>query len=141
VKKLISIGVALALLALVVMPAAAAAYTEPQTYAKIPFAIVASGLQMLSEMWPDLSDALGMTSLDWVGGVLCQVGGWTYGPLAWSVDMMAWGMGLVGDILGALPTDLGLPDWLPTIVTSIVDALKACFTPTVCTNSTYPACP
>jgi hypothetical protein len=52
VKKLISIGVALALLTMVVVPGAVAAYTTPDTYAKVPFAIIQSGCgQNLIQFW------------------------------------------------------------------------------------------
>jgi hypothetical protein len=54
VKKLISIGVALALLTMAVVPAVTAAQCdydgiEPDTYAKIPFAILESGFHMVGQ--------------------------------------------------------------------------------------------
>ena len=58
-KKLISIGVALALLAMVVVPGAVAAYTPPVTYAKVPFAIIQSGFELIG----DLLTATGTSSL------------------------------------------------------------------------------
>jgi len=52
VKKLISIGVVLALVAIVVLPIGVAAQCEydgivPATYAKIPFAIIQSGFHLV----------------------------------------------------------------------------------------------
>ena len=102
-KKLVSIGIALALLTMAVMPGVAAAqYTEPDTFAKVPFAIIQSGFELVENIWPDLSAALGMTDLDWVADVMGEVGGWAGGPLAWTVDMLGWGVSLVGDVIGAL---------------------------------------
>ena len=118
-KKLISIGVALALLTMAVMPGVAAAqYTEPDTFAKVPFAIIQSGFELVENIWPGLSAALGMEDLDWVADVMGDVGEWAGGPLAWTVDMLGWGISLVGSIVaaldpiitavaGELPLDLG----------------------------------
>jgi hypothetical protein len=47
VKKLISIGVALALLTMVVVPGAVAAVDDPDTYAKATFSIMAAGIELL----------------------------------------------------------------------------------------------
>lgn len=131
-KKLISVGVALALLALVVLPVGAAAqcpdigYTYPQTFAKIPFAIIQSGLEMLETLWPDLDTALGI-GMPWVGGVLGTLGGWAGGPLAWTVDMMGWGLGIVASIVDALGPTLGLPEYVGTVLTEIVCSIFAPF--------------
>jgi hypothetical protein len=103
VKKLISIGVALALLTMAVVPGAVAAQDEivPTTFAKIPFAIIGSGIQlvgnlvealpMIAEQLPEGLDIKAATDL---------IAPWTAGPLAWTVDMLAWGVGLVGTVLG-----------------------------------------
>ena len=138
-KKLISIGVALALLTMAVVPGAVAAqppscdpmnnYTYPTTFAKIPFAIVQSGMEMIADIWPDLHDALGLTDLEWVGGVLGTVGGWAGGPLAWTVDMMGWGLGILAAVLDAIGPTLGLPDFLGELVNTIVCQI---FTPFDC---------
>lgn len=120
-KKLISIGVALALLAMVVMPGIAAAQcdyngVEPASFSKVPFAIIQTGIMLLSDIVGAVGDTLGIPA--WVGDVLDSVAPWTGGPLAWTVDMLAWGIVLVGDVLGqlgpileaagiALPFDLG----------------------------------
>ena len=132
-KKLISIGIALALLTVVIVPSSVAAQcdyegVEPDTYAKIPFAILESGFVLLETIWPDLDTALGI-GMPWVGGVLGELGAWAGGPLAWTVDMLGWGLSLVGGVLGALPASLGLPDWLPDIVNEIACGL---FTPFEC---------
>ena len=110
-KKLISIGVALALLTMMVMPALVAAqegcpedsaYTYPTTFAKIPFAILGSGLYLMEDILNALVDAgLLPASLDWLPDLMQPIGDWTMGPLSWTVDMLAWGMGMVGGVIGA----------------------------------------
>jgi hypothetical protein len=126
VKKLISIGVALALLTMVVVPGAVAAqYTEPQTYAKIPFAIVASGFQLLENIWPDLDVALGM-SMPWLEGVFGELSDWSYGPLSWTVDMLAWGLGVGGTVIDALSGVISLPFPVGELLNSIA---CSCFAP------------
>ena len=104
-KKLISIGVALALLTMAVVPAAVAADDpiEPSTFAKIPFAIIGSGLELFGAIWGPLDTALGI-KMPWVGDVLADVAPFTAENLAWSVDMLAWGVGLVGDVIAAADT-------------------------------------
>jgi hypothetical protein len=84
VKKLISIGVALALLAMVVLPVGVAADIQPSSYAKIPFAIIGSLFEMIG-------DLLGLA-----------------GPLAWSVDMLAWGVALFSKVYGQLDQMFGI---------------------------------
>lgn len=126
-KKLISIGVALALLTMAIVPVAAAAqdYDPPPTYAKTPFAMIASGFQLLANLWPDLDTALGI-GMPWVGGVFEELTAWTYGPLSWSVDMLGWGVDLVAGIVDALGPTLGLPEWIGGVVSDIACGL---FTP------------
>jgi len=134
VKKLISIGVALALLTMAVVPGAVAAqcppsdYTYPDTYAKIPFAIIQSGLELLETLWPDLDTALGI-GMPWVGPVFGELGAWAGGPLAWTVDMLGWGLGIVQGIVVALGPTLGLPDFVGDLLTEIVCKV---FTPFDC---------
>jgi hypothetical protein len=125
VKKLISIGVALALVALVVLPVAVAAYDEPQTYAKIPFAIVASGFALLQAIWPDLDTALGM-DMPWLEGVFEELSLWSYGPLSWSVDMLAWGLGVGGTVIDALSAVIDLPFDVGGLLNTIA---CSCFAP------------
>ena len=102
-KKLISIGVALALLTMVVVPGAVAAQDPitPDSYAKIPFAIIGSGLELMADIWlivdtPAPGLAIGMP---WIATVLDVVAPWTAGPLGWTVDMLSWGVSLVGAVL------------------------------------------
>lgn len=117
-KKLISIGVALALLTMAVVPGAVAAQDiEPDTYSKIPFAIIGSGLELMADLWGimDTPEALAI-GMPWVGDVLDAMAPWTAGPLSWTVDMLAWGVSLVGDVMAAadsilvaMDVDLGFP--------------------------------
>ena len=141
-KKLISIGVALALLTMAVVPAAVAAddYDLPETYAKVPFAIIASGFQLLENLWPDLDVALGMDML-WLGNVFGELAAWTGGPLGWSVDFLAWGVDLTGKVVAAVPmiTDM-LPEGLDleVIFETIACGLMTCWSATNCTGEFDP---
>jgi hypothetical protein len=140
VKKLISIGVALALVAIVVLPLGVAAQppgcpdigndTYPQTFAKIPFAILQSGLDMVAKILGPLAGTLGIPT--WVADVVNIIAPWAGGPLSWTVDMLGWGVATVGSILGPLATTLGLPEWLPGVVNVLACAL---FTPYTCITS------
>jgi hypothetical protein len=130
VKKLISIGVVLALVAIVVLPIGVAAQCDydgiaPTTYAKIPFTIVQSGFHLVGQILAVAGVALGLPT--WITPALVDdIGSWAGGPLSWTVDMMGWGMGLVGAVLAALiPADLGIPTWLPTVVNTITCQLFA----------------
>ena len=142
-KKLIGIGVALVLLAMVVLPLGAAAqppdacpdvgYDYPATFAKVPFAILQSGLELIGTLMGTLAVPLGLP--DWLTPDLFNtIGSWTGGPLSWTVDMLGWGVWLIGTVLSALPTDLGLPTWLPDVVNALACGL---FTPFTC-NVTGP---
>lgn len=123
-KKLISIGVALALLTMAVLPIGVAAYTPPSTFAKVPFAILQSGLELVGDLLGTLAVPLNLP--EWIAPLLDPIAAWTGGPLSWTVDMLGWGVGLVGSVLAALPTDLGLPPWLGGIIDTIACGL---FTP------------
>ncbi len=132
-KKLISIAVALALVAMVVLPVAAAAdtYVPPTTYATIPFAIIQSGFHLVGIILTAAGVALGLPS--WINaGLMDSIGGWAGGPLSWSVDMLAWGVDLVGSIITPLAVTLGLPTWLPGVLASLADGLRECFNATAC---------
>ena len=135
-KKLISIGVALAVLAVMVLPVGAAAqcpdigYTYPQTYAKIPFAILQSGLELTGDILGTLASTLGLP--DWLDDLVITIAPWTGGPLSWTVDMLGWGLDLVAGLLGALAAPMGLPDWLDDLVSGIACGL---FTPWTCNYS------
>jgi len=137
VKKLISIGVALALLTMAVVPGAVAAqddYEEPCTYAKIPFAIIQSGLEMVGGLLDSLASTLGLP--DWLDDVVLTIAPWAGGPLSWSVDMLAWGVNLGGSVLGGLADTLGLPAWLAPLMSDLACGLRECYTD-VCYNVTW----
>jgi hypothetical protein len=110
VKKIISIGVVVALLALVVVPvwAGAASYNSTPdkaaaaTYSKIPFGILGTLVNVFADIWPDLTGGLNITGMDWVGGVLGAVGNWTMGPFSWLTDLTGWTMVAVGDVISAI---------------------------------------
>lgn len=143
-KKLISIGVALAVVALVVLPVGAAAQCDylgiaPTTYAKIPFAIIQSGLYLVDSLLGSLATPLGLPSWLATSHIAQTIGDWAGGPLGWTVDMLGWGLGLVGQILGPLTTTLGLPAWLPDVVNTITCQL---FAPWSCnvTGATFTPC-
>jgi len=142
VKKLISIGVALALLSMVVLPTAVAAdEIMPSTYAKIPFAIVQSGFYLVGCLMGDFDTILGAMDVDLgfdltdLTPIMLNVGDWAGVPLAWSVDMLAWGVGLVGVVMqGLVDAGLGVPAWVVDLVGNVKDELTACFEPSVCNN-------
>jgi hypothetical protein len=104
VKKIISIGVALALLAMVVVPVAVSAdtYTPPQSYAKIPFGILGSALELVANIWPSLASGLNITGMDWIGSVANSTAGWVATPFAWLADLTGWTLAAVGDMLSVI---------------------------------------
>ena len=103
-KKLISIGVALALLAMVIVPVtAAAAAPDPTTFSKIPFAIVGQGFYMLQTLLGTLVTAgLLPSNLTWLPDLMPTLGDFVAVPLSWSVDMLGWGISLAGSVLAAV---------------------------------------
>jgi len=118
VKKLISIGVALALLTMVVLPAAVAAQCEydgvaPTTYAKIPFTIIQTGLMLVGDIIGALPEDMGIPA--WIADVTDAMAPWAGGPLSWTVDMLAWGVSLLGSILVVVEPLLGLPEDLDLV--------------------------
>jgi len=105
VKKLISIGVALALLTMVVVPVGVAAQDveDPGTFSKTPFGILGSGIQLIGDLLGDLDPIIGAVAelpidLADLQPIMDKVGGWTAVNLAWMTDMTAWSMVLVGDV-------------------------------------------
>jgi hypothetical protein len=119
VKKLISIGIALALLVTFTVPVAVAAQdiVDPGTYSKTPFGILGSGIQLVGGIINDLADmidtfGLPIDAVD-LASVVNTVGGWTGTDLAWMTDMTAWSMVLVGNVVKAadplIPADMDLP--------------------------------
>jgi hypothetical protein len=139
VKKLISIGVALALLTMVVVPGAVAAYTTPPTYSKVPFAIIQSGFELLENIWPTLNDILGL-GYPTLGPVLGTIGEWAGGPLSWTVDMLAWGVSLAGAVLDSLSALITLPAGLDlaALMDTIACGLMWCWSATNCTGNFTP---
>jgi hypothetical protein len=120
VKKLISIGVALALLTMAVVPGAVAAYTPPDTYAKVPFAIVQSGFDLVGIILAAAGGELGLPT--WLNEALMNdIGAWAGGPLAWSVDMMAWGVSLFGTVVAGLDDIISAVATLPFPLSSLSD--------------------
>jgi len=128
VKKLISIGVALALLTMAVVPGAVAADLEPDTYPKIPFAIIGSALELAADLWAIMDTPEGLDiGMPWIGDVLDLMAPWAVGPLAWTVDMLAWGVGLGSDVLTELfKIDLisgALPEGVGDALTGVLDVV------------------
>ena len=142
-KKLISIGVALALLTMAVVPGAVAAqpeYTPPPTYSKVPFAIIQSMFDMIGALIGPLGPTLGLP--DWLDeAFITTIGDWAGGPLSWTVDMLAWGLGLGADVWDAAASLLGMED-LPvgTILDTVACGLLVCWSATNCTG-TFDPCP
>ena len=105
-KKLISIGVALALLTMVVVPVTVAADypDDPGAYSKTPFGILGTGIQLIGELLGDLQPILTAADIDLpfdlatFTPITNRVGNWTGSNLAWMTDMTAWSMVLVGDV-------------------------------------------
>jgi hypothetical protein len=101
VKKLISIGVALALVAMVVLPVAVGADYTPtvynSTYSKIPFGILSTGIALLANLTDVLATPLGLP--DWLPDALNPVADWVGGPFAWLTELTAWSMVTVGDVV------------------------------------------
>jgi len=139
VKKLISIGVALALLTMAVVPGAVAAYTPPVTYAKVPFAIIQSGVELAGTLLDILGSELGLPA--WLtSNVTDPIAEWAGGPLSWTVDMLAWGMSVMGDIMGVLPESI--TDQIPMDLEELFDIiacdLMTCWSATNCSGTFVP---
>lgn len=108
-KKLISIGVALALLTMAVVPAAVAAadITDPGTYSKTAFGVLGSGIQLVGDIVNSLAVVLdgflpaGLTSVA-LATIIDDVGSWTGIELAWMTDMTGWSMVAVGDVVSVI---------------------------------------
>jgi hypothetical protein len=89
---------------MVVVPGAVAAQDiPPTTYAKLPFAIIGNGLYLLESILDELVTAeLLPSTLEWLPALMPLMGDFAAGPLAWTVDMLAWGVSLVGALMGAV---------------------------------------
>jgi hypothetical protein len=136
VKKLISIGVALALLTMVVVPGVVAAQEiKPSSYAKIPFAILGSGIQLVGK----LVDAEAIVTDNLPAGLDVPaatelVAQWTAGPLGWSVDMLAWAISVVSDLVEPVLSHFASGyEWMCTeVLDTLALAFTDCWVPVEC---------
>ena len=139
-KKLISIGVALALLTMAVVPGAVAAYDPPETYSKVPFAILATGIELVGEVVeavPMIADAL-PAGLD-ITAITELIAPWTAGPLSWTVDMLAWGLDLGATLWTSVNDmfDIGFPE-IGTLLSDVSCGLMMCWSATNCSGTFSP---
>ena len=121
-KKLISIGIALALLTMAVVPAAVAADypDDPGTYSKTPFGILGTGIALIGDVVAAIPAIADMLPFD-LTAVTGPVGEYVGVNLAWLTDMSAWSMVLIGDVV---KTALSLPvvsEFLPYDLTGVED--------------------
>lgn len=104
-KKLISIGVALALLTMVVVPSVVAADypDDPGTYAKTPFGVLGTGVELIGEIVDNIPYVADMLA-DYVDVpvVTGLIGGYVGENFAWLSDLTSWTMLTVGDVVYAL---------------------------------------
>ena len=138
-KKLISIGVALALLTMAVVPGAVAAYDPPATYSKVPFAIIASGLELVGDIVLALPEDMGIPL--WIADVTDAIAPWAAGPLSWTVDMLAWAIDLAGVVIGGVPMIAdALPEGLDLegLFSDIACGLLTCWSTSNCTGEFDP---
>ena len=137
-KKLISIGVALALLTMAVVPGVAAAYSTPETYSKVPFAIIQSGIELAGQLLDILGPQLELP--EWLNSDLTDpIASWAGGPLSWTVDMLAWGLSLGGDVFTLIEDLLGdIPVDLAGLMNTIACGLMTCWSATNCTGDFTP---
>lgn len=109
-KKLISIGVALALLTMVVVPVGVAAQDveDPGTFSKTPFGILGSGIQLVGNLLGDFGPILEAAEIALpidladLQPITEQLGAWTAVDLAWMTDMTAWSMVTMGDVVSTV---------------------------------------
>jgi hypothetical protein len=138
VKKLISIGVALALLTMAVVPGAVAAYTPPETYSKVPFAIVEAGFELVGNLLDTLGAEFGLPEyLD--SGLMTAIGEFAGGPMSWTVDMLAWGLEMAAEVyvLADDAFDIGFPV-VGDILYIMSCKLLTCWSATNCTGTFEP---
>lgn len=125
-KKLISIGVALALLVTFMVPVAVGAeeIVDPGEYAKTPFGILGSGIQLIGDILLGLSGVIDPFIEDYdmetadIAGVTDKVGEWTGVNLAWMTDMGGWSMVAVGDVFSVitpLAVELGFDQYIKPV--------------------------
>ena len=128
-KKIISIGVALAVLAMVVLPVGVAADDPPPTYAKIPFTIMGESLTLIGDLIASLDAKMDLgLPLD-VSQVTAPIAVFIQGPLSYTVDLLAWGLEVLEQILGTLLTAFDMTDymWMADVVTDIACKLYTPF--------------
>ena len=109
-KKLISIGVALALLTMVVVPVGVAAQEveDPGTFSKTPFGILGSGIQLVGNLLGDFGPILTAAGIELpidladLQPITEQIGDWSAVDLAWMTDMTAWTMVTAGDVISTV---------------------------------------
>ena len=99
----------------------------PATYAKIPFAIIQTGLMLVGDIIALLPEDWGIPA--WLSTVTDTIATWSGGPLSLTVDMLGWGLSLGANVLDVLAPALGLPDWLGGVLNDVVCEL---FTPFEC---------
>ena len=120
-KKLISIGVALALLTMAVVPAAVAADDPPPTYAKIPFTIIGESIILLGDLVSMADSKLGLGLGFDVAQFTDPIGDFTQNILGYTVDMLAWGVyvvaGLAVPILDEFAPDMA---WIGDVLDDLV---------------------
>ena len=128
-KKIISIGVALALLAMVVLPVGVAADDPPPTYAKIPFTIMGESLKLIGNLIADLDAKMSLGLPMDVSQVTDPVSTFIQGPLSYTVDLLAWGLEVLEQILNTLLTAFDMTDylWMADVVTDIACKLYTPF--------------
>jgi len=111
VKKLISIGVALALLVTFMVPVAVAAGDPPPTYAKIPFTIMGEGIDLVGQLVTMADSKLGLGLGFDVTQFTTPIAHFTQDILGYTVDMLAWGLyalaGLADPVITEFAPDMG----------------------------------
>ena len=107
-KKIISIGVALALLTMAVVPGVVAADDPPPTFAKIPFTIVGEGINLIGSLVAMADSKLGLGLGFDVSQFTTPIAEYVQGPLGYTMDMMGWGLDIMVQAL-----DVILPEFMP----------------------------
>jgi len=126
-----------------VVPGAVAAYEPPATYSKVPFAILASGIELVGEVVaavPMIADALpeGLN----ITAITGLIAPWTAGPLSWTVDMLAWGVDLGATLWASVDSmfEIGFPE-ISDLMTDVACGLMTCFSETECSGNFSPCLP
>ncbi len=108
-RKLISVGVGVAMIVALMLPMAVAGDwpDDPGAYSKTPFGIMGSVYYLAGDIVIDLSHVLEGVVGDRIppediAATLHTIGDWHAVNLAWSTDMTGWSMVVVGDVLTVL---------------------------------------